>query len=290
MKQKTKSLIEIHLAVFLFGMAGLFGKLLLLPSTIIVLGRVLFASISLLLIIFYFKENLKLKNKKDYFYLALLGVILAIHWVTFFQSIQVSTVAIGLLTFSTFPVFVTFLEPVFFKEKLKSRDILIAIITLIGVALVIPKFDISDNATLGVVWGVISGFTFAILSILNKKYVKNYSSLVIAFYQDATATIVLLPFLLLTAVTFTTKDILLLILLGVIFTGVSHSLFIKGLANIKAQTASIIASLEPVYGIIFAIFIVNEVPTLRVILGGIIILGAIFFVTISSHTEPAIPE
>jgi len=290
MKQKTKSLIEIHLAVFLFGLAGLFGKLLLLPSTIIVLGRVLFASISLLLIIFYFKENLKLKNKKDYFYLALLGVILAIHWATFFQSIQISTVAIGLLTFSTFPVFVTFLEPIFFKEKLKSRDILIAIITLIGVALVIPKFDISNNATLGVVWGVISGFTFAILSILNKKYVKNYSSLVIAFYQDATATIVLLPFLLLTAVTFTTKDILLLILLGVVFTGVSHSLFIKGLANIKAQTASIIASLEPVYGIIFAIFIVNEVPTLRVILGGIIILGATFFVTMSSHTEPAIPE
>ncbi|MBL7105415.1 MAG: EamA family transporter [Bacteroidales bacterium] len=290
MKQKTKSLIEIHLAVFLFGLAGLFGKLLSLPSTIIVLGRVLFASISLLLIIFYFKENLKLKNKNDYFYLALLGVILAIHWATFFKSIQVSTVAIGLLTFSTFPVFVTFLEPIFFKEKLKSRNILIAIITLIGVALVIPKFDISDNATLGVVWGVISGFTFAILSILNKKYVKNYSSLVIAFYQDATATIALLPFLLLTAVTFTTKDILLLILLGVIFTGVSHSLFIKGLANIKAHTASIIASLEPVYGIIFAIFIVNEVPTLRVILGGIIILGATFFVTISSHTEPAIPE
>ncbi|MBC8486864.1 MAG: EamA family transporter [Bacteroidetes bacterium] len=290
MKQKTKNLIEIHLAVFLFGLAGLFGKLLSLPPTIIVLGRVLFASISLLLIIFYFKENLKLKNKNDYFYLALLGVILAIHWATFFKSIQVSTVAIGLLTFSTFPVFVTFLEPIFFKEKLKSRNILIAIITLIGVALVIPKFDISDNATLGVVWGVISGFTFAILSILNKKYVKNYSSLVIAFYQDATATIALLPFLLLTAVTFTTKDILLLILLGVIFTGVSHSLFIKGLANIKAHTASIIASLEPVYGIIFAIFIVNEVPTLRVILGGIIILGATFFVTISSHTEPAIPE
>ncbi len=283
MKQETKSLIEIHIAVFVFGLAGLFGKLLSLPSTIIVLGRVLFASISLLVIIFYFKEKLKLKSKKDYFYLILSGIVLVIHWVSFFQSIQVSTVAIGLLTFSTFPVFVTFMEPFFFKEKLKLIDALIAAITLIGVALVIPKFDISNNATLGVIWGVVSGFTFAILSILNRKYVKDYSSLVIAFYQDATATIVLIPFLFTTAVSFAPKDILLLIFLGVVFTGISHSLFIKGLTHIKAQTASIITSLEPVYGIIFAIFIVSEIPTLRVIIGGIIILGTTFFTTINSH-------
>lgn len=290
MNQKTRSLAEIHLAVFLFGMAGLFGKLISLPSTIIVLGRVFFASISLLLILLYFKESLWLKRKKDYFCLALLGIILAIHWVTFFQSIQTSTIAIGLLTFSTFPVFVTFLEPIFFKEKIRRIDILLAFITLLGVILVIPRFDIQNNITLGAVWGTISGFTFAILSILNRKYSKRYSSLIIAFYQDAAATLVLLPFLFFMTITFSVKDLLLLVLLGVIFTGIAHSLFIKGLAHVRAQAASIIASLEPVYGIILAIFIVGEIPTLRIILGGIIILGAAFFAMRISHAAPPIPD
>ena len=79
-----------------------------------------------------------------------MGVILAIHWTTFFKSIQVSTVAIGLLTFSTFPVFVTFLEPYFFKEKIKLSDVVIAIVTFLGVMLVIQKFELGNNLTQGV--------------------------------------------------------------------------------------------------------------------------------------------
>jgi len=68
--------------------------------------------------------------------------------------------------------------------------------------------------------------------------------------------------------------------LGIVFTAVAHTLFIKELSSVKAQTTSIIASLEPVYGIIFAIFFVNEIPTLRVLGGDIIILGATFYATI----------
>jgi uncharacterized membrane protein len=93
----TKNLFQVHIAVFLFGLAGLFGKLVDLPSTIIVLGRVLFATVFLVFILLYLKQSIKLKQKRDYFYLTILGVILAIHWVTFFQAIQVSTVAVGLL-------------------------------------------------------------------------------------------------------------------------------------------------------------------------------------------------
>jgi len=117
-KARRRGLFEIHLAVLFFGLAGLFGKLVLLPSTIIVLGRVLFATIFLSLVLLYLKQGIRLRQKQDYFFMALMGVILAVHWVTFFQAIQVSTVAIGLLTFSTFPVFVTFLEPFFFQRKI----------------------------------------------------------------------------------------------------------------------------------------------------------------------------
>lgn len=282
MNIKNKSLMEIHLAVFLFGLSGLFGKLFSLPPMVIVFGRVFFSSIFLLTIMLYLKKDIKLKQQKHYFYLVIMGVILAIHWSTFFKAIQLSTVAIGLLTFSTFPVFLTFLEPYFFKEKIKLSDIIIAIVTFLGVLLVIPKFELGSNLTQGVFWGILSGFTYAILSMLNRKYVKEYSSLVIAFYEQFVATIVLIPFLFLQKPIFNFRDIILLIILGTVFTGISHLLFINGLKNIKTQTAGIISTLEPVYGIIFAIFLLGEIPTLREILGGTIILATVLYSTIKS--------
>ena len=279
-KAKRRGLLEIHIAVLFFGLAGLFGKLVFLPSTIIVLGRVFFATFFLSLVLVYVKQGIKLRQNQDYFFMALMGIILAVHWAAFFQAIQVSTVAIGLLTFSTFPVFVTFLEPIFFRERLDLKDILVAFVAVIGVALVIEEFEIRNSMTRGALWGIASGFTFAILSIMNRKYVKEYSSIIVAFYQDSIATVVLLPFLILAAPVFRLNDILLLSILGVIFTGLAHTLFIKGLASVKAQKASIIASLEPVYGIVAAILLLGAIPTLRVILGGVIILGAAFYATV----------
>ncbi len=282
MNARNKSLIEIHLSVFLFGVSGLFGKLLSLPSMMIVLGRVFFSSIFLFILLRYLKKDIRLKEKKHYLYLAIMGIVLAIHWSTFFKSIQISTVAIGLLTFSTFPVFVTFLEPYFLKEKMKLKDIILALITFFGVVLVIPKFELGNSMTQGVLWGIISGFTYAILSMLNRSYVKGYSGTVIAFYEQFVATIVLIPFLFLQRTIFSSKDILLLIVLGVIFTGISHSLFINGLKNVRTQTAGIISSLEPVYGIVFAALLLKELPTIREVLGGIIILGTVLYASIKS--------
>ena len=282
MNSKNKSLIEIHFAVFLFGLTGLFGKLLMLPPMMIVLGRVFFSCIFLFIILLTLKKDIKLKQGKHYLSLAAMGVILALHWSTFFYSIQVSTVAIGLLAFSTFPVFVTFLEPWFFKEKIEFKNIVTAVFTFFGVILIVPKFTLGNSITQGVLWGVISGFTYAILSILNRKYGEEYQSLVIAFYEQLVATIVLIPFLFIQKPAFELKDILLLILLGTVFTGISHSLFIEGLKKIKAQTAGILSSLEPVYGIVFAAFLLREIPTVREILGGVFILGSVFYATIQS--------
>lgn len=283
MDNKNKSLLEIHIAVLLFGVSGLFGKLLSLPSIVIVSGRVIFSSVFLFLLILYFKKDIKLKEKKHYFYLIIMGLILSIHWTTFFQSIQISTVAIGLISFSTFPIFVTFLEPILFKEKIKISDILAAAVSLLGVMLVIPKLNLSDNITQGVLWGLISGLTYAILSMLNRKYVKEYSSLTIAFYEQFIAAIVLIPFSIIERPSFQPKDILLLVLLGVIFTGLSHMLFINGLKNVRTQTAGIISSLEPLYGVIFAALLLGEIPGIREVIGGVLILSTAFYTTIKSR-------
>ena len=287
MDLRKKSLTQIHIAVLFFGLAGLFGKLTSLPPLAIVFGRVIFASVFLFIVLLIQKQSIKLENKRDYFYFTMLGVILATHWVTFFLAIQMSTVAIGLLTFSTFPVFVTFIEPLFFKDRIKGKNIIIAFITLLGVAFVVPSFHFENSMTQGAIWGVVAGFTFAILSVLNKKYVSEYKSLVISFYQCTVATIVLIPFIFISRPVFEIKDIVLLAVLGIVFTGISHTLFIHGLKNVKAQTASIIASLEPVYGIIATVILIGEIPTAKEIIGGVIILSMAAYSTIVPSDERA---
>ena len=260
-------------------MAGLFGKLVAQPAVIIVLGRVFFGAIALLILYSYRGQSIRLKQRKDYLWFSLFGFILAIHWLTFFHSIQISSVAIGLLTYSTCPVFTAFIEPYIFKEKFLLRDLLLAVITFAGVVLVIPSFELGNQMTQGALWGVVSGATFAILAILNRKHVANYQGSLIALYQDMVASLLLLPFFFIIQPKLSTMDWGLLVLLGFLFTAFSHTIFINGLQTVKAKTASVIASLEPVYGILGAIILLSEIPSWQEALGGAIILGTTFYAT-----------
>lgn len=269
--------IEIHIATLLFGVAGLFGKFVALPALWIVFGRVLFAAAALAVVIKIKKRPWRIASRKDLAILFLLGGVLALHWFTFFHAIQISTVAIGLISFATFPVFVTFMEPYFFKERLQLRDFMIALVTFAGVALVVPDFDISNQMTAGVLWGLASGFTFAVISLINRKYVASYSGSVMAFYQDLFACLCLLPFIAVLQIMPSAQDWILLAVLGVLCTALAHTLFINSMKTIKAAHASIIVSLEPVYGIIFALILLHEIPDMRVTLGGLIILGAAYY-------------
>lgn len=277
-----RALLQIHIAVVFFGIAGLFGKFVAVPAMIIVLGRAFFASIAIGLGLLLFRQSVKLGNAQNYAALLGLGAILALHWWSFFYAIQVSTVAVGLVTFSTFPVFTALLEPLYFKEPFRTRSLLLAALTFFGVVLVIPEYRWENAVFQGAVWGVVSGFTFSILSILNRAYVRRYSSFVIAFYQDLGASLVLLPLLLWMDVSVSATDFWLLVLLGVVFTALSHGLFINGLRAVNAANASIIGSLEPVYGILGALLLLGEVPSLRTILGGLIILGVSVVVSVKN--------
>ena len=282
MQEKNKGLLAIHISVLLFGIAGIFGQVLDVHPIVIVMGRVFFATISLLILLLFLNLRIALKQRKDYFILAFLGALLAFHWVAFFQAIQLSTVAIGLLTFATFPVFTVFLEPLFFKEKLRLFNIVLAFISFVGILIILPDYDFKNQYTQAAIWGISSGLSFSILSILNRKYVQNYSPYVMAFYQDFWAMVVLLPFVIFLQPILQTHDIFMLMFLGLIFTALAHTLFIKSLASISVQKASVIASLEPVYGIVFAIFLIDEIPSFTVISGAVLILGAAFIATVNS--------
>ncbi len=278
-----KGLLLCHIATLLFGISGLFGKLLLLPALIITLGRVVFASGALLLILLVFKQPIRLKAKKHYGYFLLLGLLLDVHWACIYQAIKLSTVALGLLAFSTYPVFVTFLEPLFFKKKLRLFDVALAALVFLGVIIVVPSFKAGNSVTEGILIGVLSGLTYAFLCIFNKKLTDEYAGMKVAFYEQLSACFFLLPFLLVYQPVFTGTDILLLALLGVVFTWVAHTLFITGMKGITAQTAGIITCLEPVYSTLLAFLLLKETPGVRDIAGGVIILGAVVLSTFKGN-------
>jgi drug/metabolite transporter (DMT)-like permease len=285
MKFSKDHFLQIHLAVLLFGGAGLFAKFIPLTPLFITFARVFFAAISLAIVIIVQKKPFQRKSISTYLKLLLPGILLAFHWWCFFKSISLSTVAIGLLTYSTFPVFVIFIEPLFFREKLHFSSLFFAFLALFGVFLIVPDYNLHNNITQGVIYGILSGISFAFLSIYNRKLVQDFAAVEIAFFQNLTAFICLLPIAVLTFPVVTTKDILLLALLGIVFTGLAHSLFISSMQSIKARTAGIIATLEPVYGIILAYFLLHEVPTLRITLGGILILAVVVVISYSSYRK-----
>ncbi|MCK4715574.1 MAG: EamA family transporter [Candidatus Marinimicrobia bacterium] len=282
MNMRIKYLSGIHIAVLLFGLAGLFGKLIAASPVTIVFGRTAFASVVLWVVIRRYRIGLKFQDRRDICGFLLMGMLLAIHWLTFFYSIQVSTVAIGLLTYSSFPVFVTLCEPLFFRSRLKTVDVITALIVMAGMIVIIPVFDIRNNIMQGVLYGLISGWTFALLTIFNKKYISVYPALKIAFYQDFTACLILLPVIIIQAPRLSINDVGYLAILGILCTALAHTLFIHSIKHIRAYTAGIIASLEPVYGILLAILVLGEYPQLRTVIGGLLILGTVSWVTLRS--------
>ena len=293
---RVNPLLSIHLAVLLFGAAGLFGRVLTLPPTLIVLGRVVFAAAALAIAVEVRRRRqggaapdrpTPERSHRAWISRAVLGLLLAVHWVAFFQAIQVSSVAVGLLTFATFPVFAAVLEPLLPGERFDARTLGAALVTLVGVGLVVPTPDLNNPVVQGALWGVFSGFTFALLSLANRTLVRQESALTLALHQDMWAAAFLLPFAFTSVRPPTAEEWGLLVLLGVVFTAGAHALFIRGLRGVSAGRASVITALEPVYGVLLAWQLLGERPELRTLAGGALVLGAAAWVGTSSEVEDA---
>ena len=280
-QNNRKDIIYLHIAVMMFGVAGVIGQFVEVPSVMVALGRVICSSILLLIIALVKKDSLKLESGRDYVGIMLTGAVLAIHWTTFFQSIQVSSVAIGTITFSTFPLFLTFIEPVVFRERIRAKSILCAVVLLIGVAITIPEFSLENQVTIGIIWGMISSLTYAIITLANRYFSKKYEGRIVSFYEQGTAAIVLLPAIFLVPTRWSTQDVVGVVAIGCICTAFAYSLYVSAQKKVKAQTAGIISGMETVYGIVYALIFLGEMPTLRELIGGAIILGVALFTSLS---------
>lgn len=278
-----QALFQVHLSVFLFGFAGLFGKWILLDSISIVWGRVLFASITFGLYFIYNKINVFRLKPLAFLLLFFLGALLAFHWWSFFKAIQLSNVSLGLLSFASFPVFTAVLEPAFFKTKWQGKTMLLVLLSSLGLYIILPEWDWQSDFAKGIFWGILSGLSFAVLTLFNQKIQQenllpsNNRSVILSFYQDFFAWIVLSPFIGSSFMDFSTFNWFQIIILGVIFTALAHFLYINGLRKVKATTSSLASNLEPVYGMILAWILLGETIQWSTIWGGSLILLAAFF-------------
>lgn len=274
-----RALIYMHIAALLFGLTGIFGKLASVGPDVIVLGRAIFAVLALLLFARYFRRSmLQDLNLKHLLQLAVCGVLLGIHWLTFFHAINLSGVGIATLGFASFPAFVVLLEWLLWREAPSRMDLFKVGLVSIGLMLVPPSFDLQQSGSEGLLWALLSGFCFAAVSVGNRLTSGKLHPVQIACWQNVVIMLCLLPVSSMALLQMPALDWLWIALLGIFCTGVAHGLFVTSLTVLKARVASLFFALEPVYGILLAWFLFDEEPSLRMLLGGVLIVSALLLV------------
>ncbi|MCX5837801.1 MAG: DMT family transporter [Deltaproteobacteria bacterium] len=281
-----KGMVELHVAVVIMSATPLFAKLITLPPTDIIAFRCLVAALTLLLFTRMTGIRLGLLRRADLGLLLLLGLLIGVHWISFFTAVQMSGVAISLIAVYTFPVMTVLMEPLFFDERIDRRDLTVALIVLVGVYLAVPGGIKGGRIAFGAALGIFSAFLYTLRNILYRKYLRRYPSSAMMFYQIAVAAILLLPFVSPGIDLLTDHRWIYIIVLGAIFTAIAHTLFADSLRTIRASTAGLIASLEPIYGMAFAAVILSEIPAIKTVAGGIIVVGAAIYTSIrTGRTE-----
>ena len=261
---------SLHAAALLFGFAGLFAKWLTLSPESIVLGRTMIASAVLAALL---RASRRPQGRFEWRF-AVSGAILALHWIAFFRAIQISSVAVGLLGFASFPIFVLLVEARFLQRKLRIADFVTIALVTSGLLFLVPEYRLGNDVVRGLMWGVVSAFLFALLAVCNRESAARQSPAAVAMWQNVFAAACLLPGYALDPVLPGPRELVLLIVLGIFCTALAHALFIHSMRVLSAHTASVVVALEPVYGIALAFVLLGETPGWRTMVGAALIVGA----------------
>ena len=273
-----KFIIHLHIAALLFGGTALFSKIIPYNAVDIIAFRTLVCGIVVGVIALLFKQGLIIKNIKRLILLIFCSLLFTVHWTAYFQAMQLSSVAIGIISMFTFPVMTVFLEPLIKNTKLHKIDILMAMLVIIGVFFMVPSLLLSNDVTAGVAFGLLSALAVSIRNILVSKYLSQHiSAFTIMTYHSFISAAVLLPFTNISLGEITGINWLLIILLGSIFTAIPHTQKTFALKYASAKTVSMIVSLQVVYASLFAFILLNEKLELTTIIGGSLILFAAFY-------------
>ncbi len=157
-----------------------------------------------------------------------------------------------------------------------------------GLVLVTPSFDLADQGTIGLAWGLLSGLTFALLALSNRRSASGMDPMQVACWQNLVVALVMLPFAAGQLPALPAMDWFWLALLGVFCTGLSHFLFVSSLTRLNARSAGLVIALEPVYAIAFAWMLFSQQPTVRMMAGAALIVAAIVWSGL--RKAPVAPE
>ncbi len=275
-ENRLRTYLEFQFSQIVISGNVLFAQLLEYSPSMITWGRTLFAFLILGFILLIRKRPLLFPSAKENWISFAMGLLLAVHWVSFFGSAQISTIAIAVLTLFTHPVWTVLLEPVFFPSRIRFLDLGMAGLVFFGMWLLVPSFDLENNYLLGVGLGLLSSFTMAFRNLLTKKFLSAHGSTQVMFHQTAVTCLVLSPILLFENLFQSQRDWSLIILLGVFFTAVGHTFYIRAVFKMKVKTAGLLSTIQPVYSALLAWFILGEIPRTEEFIGGSFILLAAF--------------
>ncbi|WP_100658067.1 DMT family transporter [Alteromonas flava] len=282
-----RSLISLHITVILLSAASLFSVLIPLNAIDITFGRSLFACLALLAFMLATRSTFRLATPRCYFVAAGLGVLMAAHWSSYFAAMQYAGVSVGMIALFTFPVITVLIEPLFERFRLAWQDIVSALVVIIGIYLIVPTPNIADDTTLGVAIGISSAVLYALRNLLHRKYFAHYGGARTMFYQILVVCVCLALFVSPDFLRASADVWWQLVILGSVLTALPHALVASSLQYLRAKTFSLIACMQPFYGVILAILVLNENPSLSTLIGGILVVSASVYETMNAHTRQA---
>jgi drug/metabolite transporter (DMT)-like permease len=257
--QINKNLLLLHFTVMIWGFTGTLGKLISIAAVSLVWYRVLIASLSLFLYFIISKTNFKV-TRKSFFKFVFNGALVGAHWILFFASIKLSTVAVTLVCLSSITLFTAIFEPLINRSRISKLEILAGALIITGIILI---FKFETQYTKGIIAGLISAILASLFAIINSKLVKNHNAPVIAFYELSGAFFWITIYMLFTngftrSLVLSSSDIGYLLLLGTICTSVAYVCGVYVMRELSAFRVALITNLEPVYGIIIAFFFFGD--------------------------------
>jgi drug/metabolite transporter (DMT)-like permease len=275
-----KGYFEIALAAVLFGTIGIFVKAIHLSVEATVFYRTLIGGIFILLFSTLQGSILDLIPREKKFYLFSMGFCMAITIYAYFTAIKITSFAVAILLLYTAPIFVAALSSFFLNEKLSSITVAAICLSILGVLLMVNPFSIAvgSNYFTGIIFGLLAGFCYGVEAILSRYLRYSYSGYAQAVWLNAVSALIFLPFALEVPLAIVEVDFFYLLLLGLIPTAISFTLYFDGLSRVKASRGIIVLSLEPISGIAIAIAILGECLSVLTLLGGAAIITSVVLV------------
>ncbi|WP_053992356.1 DMT family transporter [Mangrovimonas sp. TPBH4] len=276
---KLKHYLQLHFLVFIAGFTAILGELISVGAMDLVWYRMLIASVLVFGYIKYRKLDMGLSAKTiSKFILA--GILIALHWITFFEAINQSNVSITLAMFSTGAFFASFVEPLIHKRRIVWYEIVFGLIVILGVFL-ISRGEL--HYINGMILGVVSALLSTLFSVLNGAFIKQYNATIISFYELLSGVLFLSVFMLFKGgfnaefFQISWMDLLYLFILGSICTAYAFIGAVKVMKYISPYTVILSYNLEPVYGIVLAVLLFpeTEIMGIHFYYGVVLVLGTL---------------